>query len=107
MWPASSYLRRYKYTYVHRYRCLEVRKVIDRNYYDISKVYHGFTLLFDHIYDNELNAQGTCGTICGCISPQKRQSMINDLQNRDVMSFSASTKTGNIDLHSDATLDSS
>ena len=31
MWPASSYLQRYstKYTYLHRYRCLEVRKVID------------------------------------------------------------------------------
>ena len=27
MWPVSGYLRRY--TYLHRYRCLEVRKVID------------------------------------------------------------------------------
>ena len=27
MWPVSGYLRRY--TYLHRYRCLEERKVID------------------------------------------------------------------------------
>ena len=33
--------------------------------------------------------------------------MIYDLQNQDVMSFSASTQTGNIDWHSDAKLDSS